>query len=118
MNEALAHFFEDCTVAPGALGCGARLPDRTCLVRSYAPSCTAESLEKSLHHLADATSLFAGHGLASNLLAWTFATGRLYVAARPDGALFVLVTRADVDAGEFFSEVAGRFFMLANNNHS
>lgn len=115
MNEALAHLFEDCALAPGALGCGVRLPDRTCLAGVYAPECTKEMLEKSLHHLADATGLFAGHGLAANLLAWTFASGKLYVATRPDGALLVLVIRAEVEAGEFFSQIAARFFGMEAN---
>jgi len=113
MSEALAHLFDDCAAAPGALGCGVRLGNRTCLVRSHDRNCTDEALEKSLHHLADAAGLVAGHGLAARRLAWTFASGKALVTTRADGALFVLLTRADADAGEFFDRMTSKFLAAA-----
>lgn len=113
MSEAVTKLFAELAAVPGALGCGARLADRTCLVRSVQESCPAELLEKNLHHLADTTSLLSGHGLAAPQAVWAFANGKVLVAARPDGALFSLVTRADVDAGEAFRETAAKFLALA-----
>ena len=112
MNEALDHLFKDCAAAPGALGCGVRLPDRTSHVCSLHPDCTKEALEKTLNHLANATTLLAGHELAAQRLAWTFSNGRIFVAIRPDGAIFSLVTQADANAVEFFDRMTFQFFCV------
>ena len=64
MNEALASLFDNCATAPGALGCGLRLPDRTSRVRSFHADCPNDSLEKAMLHLASASALLASHDLA------------------------------------------------------
>jgi hypothetical protein len=112
MSETLNHLFRDCAAAPGALGCGVRLPDRTNHVRSHHQDCSNEALEKTLIHLANVTALLAGHDLAAQRLAWTFAGGRIFVAIRPDGAVFSLVTRADANAVEFFDRMVFQFFFV------
>ncbi len=109
MNEPLARLFDDSAAAPGALGCGLRLPDRTSRVRSFHADCTNEALEKAMLHLASASALLASHDLAGHRIAWTFANGKLFITARPDGALFCLVTQAKTDAGEFFDRLATQF---------
>jgi hypothetical protein len=109
MNEALARLFDDSAAAPGALGCGVRLPDRTSRVRSFHPDCPPESLEKVLLHLTSAAALLAGHDLSGHRLVWTFTGGKLFTTTRPDGALFCLVTRAGADAAEFFDQLAAGF---------
>lgn len=109
MNEPLAQLFDECAAAPGALGCGLRLPDRTSRVRSFASDCPGEALEKTLLHLGGAVTLLAGHDLAGHRLAWTFAGGRLLAATRADGALFCLATRAEADPGEFFNRLVEKF---------
>jgi len=109
MNEPLAQLFDDCGAAPGALGCGVRLPDRTSRIRSFHKDCPGEALEKALLHLTSAVSLLAGHDLAGQRLVWTFAGGRLFTTTRPDGALFCLVTQAGADVGEFFDRRAAQF---------
>jgi hypothetical protein len=110
MNEALTHLFKDCASAPGALGCGVRLPDRISHVCSYHKSCPAETLEKTILHLANASALLATHDLTAQRLAWTFAAGRIFVAIRPDGAIFSLVTRTDANAIEFFDRMTLQFY--------
>ena len=109
MNEALASLFDNCATAPGALGCGLRLPDRTSRVRSFHADCPNDSLEKAMLHLASASALLASHDLAGRRVAWTFANGKLFVTSRPDGALFCLITQAKTDAGEFFDQLAAQF---------
>lgn len=109
MNEPLAHIFNECASAPGAFGCGVRLPDRTSRVRSFHPECTGESLEKTLLHLTSATSMLASHDLAGHRMAWTFAGGKLFVTTRNDGALFCLITRGGADAADFFDQMTTRF---------
>lgn len=113
MNEALARLFDDCAAAPGALGCGVRMPDRTSRVRSFQPDCPNESLEKALLHLTSATALLASHDLAGRRIAWTFTGGKMFITTRPDGALFCLVTQAKMDAGEFFDRLAAQFAVTA-----
>jgi len=112
MNETLAHLFEDCAAAPGALGCGVRLPDHTCHVRSLHPDWPNEALEKTLLHLANAASLLASHDIAAQRLAWTFAQARIFVAIRPDGAIFGLVTQSEASAVEFFDRMTFQFFCV------
>jgi hypothetical protein len=111
-NEALELLLTDCAGAPGALGCGVRLPDRSSHVRSHSPSCSKESLERNLVHLANVTTLLAGHDLAAQRLAWTFAGGRIFVAIRPDGAIFSLITQTDAKAVEFFDRMTFQFFSV------
>ena len=112
MNEALDQLLKECAAAPGALGSGVRLPDRTNHVCSHHRDCSKEALEKTLIHLANATSLLAGHDLAAQRLAWTFSNGRIFVAIRPDGALFGLVTQTNTDAVEFFDRMTFQFFSV------
>ena len=109
MNESLARLFNDCAAAPGALGCGLRLPDRTSRVRSFHADCPNESLEKVMLHLAGASTLLASHDLVGHRVAWTFANGKLFVTSRPDGALFCLITQAKTDASEFFDQLVAQF---------
>jgi len=109
VNEPLAYLFNDSAGAPGALGCGIRLPDRTSRVRSFSADCPNESLEKVLLHLTSASALLASHDLAGHRIAWTFANGKLFITTRPDGALFCLVTQAKTDASEFFDQLAAQF---------
>lgn len=109
MNDHLTRLFESSSTAPGALGCGVRLPDRTSRVCSYHKDYPNESLEKMLLHLANATALMASHDLAGHQLIWKFTNGRMFVATRSDGALFCLVTRAGVGAGEFFDQMTAQF---------
>lgn len=110
MNEALLQFLQDCATAPGALGGGIRLPDRTHQVRSYHPSCPAETLEKTILHLAHSLALLSSHDLTAQRLAWTFAGGRILVAIRPDGAVFSLVTKSETATIDFFDQLALRFY--------
>jgi hypothetical protein len=109
MNEALNQLLKDCAAAPGVIGCGVRLPDRTTHVRSHDRDCSKEALEKNLVHLANATALLINHDFAAQRISWTFAGGRIFVAIRPDGALFSLVTRVDAKAGEFFDRMTLQF---------
>ena len=111
MNEALAHIFNACASAPGAFGCGVRLPDRTSRVRSFHADCTNEALEKALLHLTSATSMLASHDLAGHRMACTFTGGKLFVTTRADGALFCLLTRGGAEAGEFFDQMIARFLV-------
>lgn len=111
MNEPLAHIFTDCASAPGAFGCGVRLPDRTSRVKSFHPDCTTESLERALLYLTNATAMLSGHDLAGHRTVWTFATGKLFVTTRTDGALFCLITRGGADAGDFFDQMIARFLV-------
>ena len=113
MNELFASLFEACAAAPGALGCGVCLPNHARCVRSYHQDCTNASLEKTLLDLSGAVALLAGHDLTGHRLAWTFATGKIFLATRPDGALFCLVTRAKADAGEFFDQMTAQFLDAA-----
>lgn len=112
MNEALEHLFQDCASAPGALGCGVRLPNRTSHVRSYHPDYPREILEKTILHLSNASALLASHDLTAQRLAWTFSNGRIFLATRPDGACFSLVTRSDASAIEFFDRMTLQFYFV------
>lgn len=112
MNEVIDHLFQDCAAAPGALGCGVRLPDHTSHVRSFHQSCSDETLEKIILHLANASALLASHDLTAQRLAWTYANGRIFVAVRPDGAIFSLVTKTDANAIEFFDRMTLQFYFV------
>lgn len=113
MNQALASLFDECANAPGALGCGVRLPDRTNRVRSFDPGFPNESLEKALLHLASSVAILDGQDLVGGQFVWTFAGGHLHVATRNDGALFCLVTRKETGAREFFDRVLAHFLASA-----
>ena len=112
MNEALLNLLSDCATAPGALGCGVRMPDRTNHISSYHPDYPVEAIEKTLLHLANATALLASHELAAQRLAWTFSGGRIFVAIRPDGAIFSMVTRGETSGVAFFDRMTFQFFFV------
>ena len=109
MNEALASIFEECAKAPGALGCGVRLPDRTSRVRSFDRECPGESIEKALLHLTSTVALLSSQDLVGHHLTWAFAAGKLHVAIRNDGALFCLAVRKDAGGVEFCEGMLGKF---------
>lgn len=109
MNQALASLFQECGLAPGAMGCGVRLPDRTNRVRSFDSDCTEAALEKSLIHLYSATTILAGNDLAARQFVWAFAGGQLLIAIRDDGALFCLATRKTAGAREHFQQLVPKF---------
>jgi hypothetical protein len=109
MNEALASIFDESAKAPGALGCGVRLPDRTSRVRSFSRECPDESIEKVLLHLAGTVAFLSSQDLVGHHLRWTFAGGKLHVAIRNDGALFCILARKDAGQTEFFEHLLGKF---------
>jgi hypothetical protein len=113
MNQALASLFEECANAPGALGCGVRLPDRTNRVRSFDRDFPDQALEKALLHLASSVAILDGQDLVGGQFVWAFAGGSLYVATRNDGALFCLVTRKESGAREFFDGILAHFLASA-----
>jgi hypothetical protein len=109
MNQALASVFEECASAPGALGCGVRLPDRTNRTRSFSHECDDTAIEKTLVHLYGATTILAGNDLAARQFVWGFASGQLLIAIRDDGALFCLITRKTAGAKEHFQQLVPKF---------
>ncbi len=113
MNQALASLFDECATAPGALGCGVRLPDRTNRVRSFDDECGEAAIEKSLIHLFGATTILASNDLVARQFCWGFATGQLLIAIRDDGALFCLITRKTAGAKEHFQQLVPKFFASA-----
>jgi hypothetical protein len=110
MNPALSQLLKDCAAAPGALGGGIRLPDRSHQVCSYHASCPAETLEKMMLHLAHTLALLSSHDFATRRLGWAFSEGRILVAIRPDGAVFSLVMKNDAAATDFFDRIASQFY--------
>ena len=108
MNETVIRLLDDCVASPGVLGCGVRLPDRTCRVRCCHVDCPESALERAMSHLANSTVLLASYGLAGHRLVWKFSGGTLLAGSRPDGALFCLVTQTGLDLGEFFDQTAAR----------
>jgi hypothetical protein len=110
MNQALIQLLKDCAAAPGALGGGIRLPDRTHQVCSYHSSCPSETLEKMILHLAHTLALLSSHDFKAQRLVWTFSGGRIMVAIRPDGAVFSLVTKNDTTTLDFFDQIARQFY--------
>src|SRR5665213_3253362 len=108
MNEALKHFLEDCLSAPSALGCGVRLADRSNHVSSFHQGYPEAAMEKTMLHLANAMALLSNQDMAGQRLAWSFASGKIHVATRPDGALFCLVTLNNEHAIEFFDRMVHR----------
>lgn len=109
MNEALASLFDESARAPGALGCGARLPDRTSRVRSFDPGCPDAALEKALLHLTGTVALLSSQDLVGQRLRWTFVNGQLHIAIRPDGALFCLAARRDAAPPETIDRLLEKF---------
>lgn len=92
MNDTFRSWLEQRARLPGVLGCGLRLPDRTCLSQSNAAAFTLDKLDAAWQHAADAAASLAQLQLPATRLLWTFAEGQLHCAARPDGTVFCLVT--------------------------
>ena len=112
MNETLTQLLNDCAAAPGALGCIVRLSDHANHVSSYHQACPAENLEKIMFHLINALAMLTAHELTVQRLSWTFSAGRIFLATRPDGALFSLITQNDTHAAEFFDRMVLQFYLL------
>ena len=112
MNETLAQLLNDCAAAPGALGCVVRLSDHANHVASYHQACPAENLERTMSHLINALAMLTAHELTVQRLSWTFSAGRIFLATRPDGGLFILITLNDAHAAEFFDRMALQFYLV------
>ncbi len=113
MNDTLQQWLATGAVAPEMLGRGLRLPDSTCLSYSFHELCPREYLDQILHQLAETLTLLAGQGLVPHRLTWTFQQGRIFVIARPDGALLALVTAG---AAENVDPLVEEFFALSSGN--
>jgi hypothetical protein len=112
MNDTLQKWLVSDAIAPGMLGCGALLPDRTCLSYSFNETCTREQLDSMLHQLAETMALLASNGLASRRLTWAFEQGRVLLVARPDGLLLGLATQSNTEAAQNVDRLAADFLKL------
>ncbi len=116
MNNTPQEWLATGATVPGLLGCGMRLPDSTCLSYSLNELCPREHLDQVLEQLAGTMTLFAGHGLTSSRLIWTFEQGQIFLLARPDGTLLALATQPNTEASENVDQLAAEFFSLSPGN--
>jgi hypothetical protein len=112
MSRSSQTSFAPGTSVPGLLGCGLRLPDATCVSRSFDEMCPRQRLEDVLHQLAETMTRLAGHGLAARRLIWTFEQGQIFLIPRTDGALLALATQPNTEAAENVDQLAEEFFSL------
>jgi hypothetical protein len=112
MNDTLQEWLAAGAITPGMLGCGALLPDRTCLSYSFNETYTREQLNNILHQLAETMASFASNGLASRRLTWTFEQGTVLLVARPDGLLLGLATQLNTEAAKNVDQLAKDFLAL------
>jgi len=112
MNPALDQWLASCARAPGTLGCGVQLPDRTCVSRSFKEGFPQTHLDETLRCLAGLAPVFSGHGLFPRWFTWNFEAGELRVVVRPDGALLGLVVEPGSAAAGKLATLTGEFFEL------
>jgi len=112
MNPALDQWLASCARAPGALGCGVQLSDRTCVSRSFNASIPQSHLDETLRCLAEATPVFSGHGLFPRWFTWAFESGELRVIVRPDGAVCLFAVENNSPAAKNLEVITGEFLEL------
>jgi len=112
MSSALHQWLAGCGRAPGALGCGVQLPDHTSVSRSFSEGFPPSHLDEALRCLAEVAPVFSGHGLFPRWLTWSFESGQLRVAVRPDGAMFALAVQANSPAAGNLAAFTTEFFAL------
>ena len=112
MNNTLQKWLTSDAIVPGMLGCGALLPDRTCLSYSFKDTYPREQLDSMLHQLAETMALFASNGLVPRRLTWTFEQGTVLLVARPDGLLLGLATQLNTEAAKNVDQLAKDFLAL------
>jgi hypothetical protein len=112
MNEKLKQWFDRCALMPGLLGCGVRLPDGTCLSKSFNPNCPSERLEEALICLGDSLPSFFAHGLMPRWLTWTFEKGQMRLAERADGLVLGVAVEPNSIAAENLDLLTEEFFKL------
>jgi hypothetical protein len=116
MNNTLQKWLTADAVAPGMLGCGALLPDHTCLSYSFKETYPREQLDSMLHQLAETMALFASNGLVPRRLTWTFEQGTVLLVARPNGLLLCLATQSNTEAAQNADRLAADFLKLDLSN--
>jgi hypothetical protein len=116
MNDTLQEWLAAGAMTPGMLGCGALLPDRTCLSYSFNETYTREQLNNMLHQLAETMALFASNSLAPRRLTWMFEQGMVLMVARPDGLLLGLATQFNTEAVQNVDQLAKDFLTLDLSN--
>jgi hypothetical protein len=116
MKEKLNLWFASCALTPGILGCGVRLPDKTCLSQSFNDNCPREHLDQLVQSLGDSLPSFSAHGLAPRWLTWIFEKNLLRVALHPDGLLVCLVIQPDSPAAQNLDLLTEEFLALDLTN--
>ena len=92
MTDSCQTWIEQRCRLPGILGCGVRLPDRTCFGRSNSKGAPAETLDQAWNQVAEAMTLITQHHLTATRALWTFSDGQVHCAVRADGAVLCLIT--------------------------
>jgi hypothetical protein len=112
MNQMITEWFANCAIAPGILGCGVRLPDGSCVTRSFSDGFPRERLDQVLQTLGGSWSSFIAHGLAPRWVTWTFEQGQLRAALRPDGLLLGLAIQSNSPAAEKMDLLTEEFLAM------
>ena len=112
MNDTLQKWLAAGASAPGMLGCGALLPDHTCLSYSFNETCPREQLDGILHQLAETMAMFVSSSLVPRRLTWRFEQGTILLVARPDNLLLCLATQFNTEAAQNADRLAVDFLKL------
>lgn len=112
MNPALDQWLASCARAPGTLGCGVQLADRTCVSRSFNEGFPQTHLDETLRCLAELNPVFSGHGLFPRWSTWSFEAGELRVILRPDGAVCALAVQNNSPAAKNLETITREFLGL------
>jgi len=112
MNPALDQWLASCARSPGTLGCGVKLPNHSCVSRSFHDDFPPTHLDETLRCLAELSPVLSGHGLFPRWFTWAFELGQMRVVVRPDGALLALILQPNSPAAGNLETITDEFRAL------
>lgn len=97
---------------PGVLACGVRLPDGTCVSRSFNSAWPRERFDQTLQSLGDSLPTISVHGFSARWLTWAFEQGHLRVVLHPGGPMLGLAIQPSSPAADNLDLVTEEFLEL------
>jgi glycine cleavage system pyridoxal-binding protein P len=112
MKELLQRWLADHTLFPGVLACGARLPNRDCVVQSHSDQITADQLREIWLALGEVPQQLGALRGETHHLHWAFEHANIHLALRADGVMLGVITPPGHDRPPALAEVVQGFMQL------
>lgn len=113
MSDIIQTWLEQGAAGNGVLALAVRRPDRTLAVKSCHPEIPEPALVEVIQGIAEAVHLLQQHRMDAPFFCWTFETSQFRCAARPDGAIAIMLAGKDPAAAAAVDELLVQFLNAA-----